>query len=129
MLASLTVSLIAILYPILTREMLNNYIPNGKYRLVVFAGLGLLLLYIVRMLLNYWIQFYGHIMGVKMQAQMRSELFSQLEKLPYMLLVGDKEIEDGAVSIRKRGEGDLGAKSVDEFIASTLADIASKKIW
>ena len=47
MLASLTVSLIAILYPILTREMLNNYIPNGKYRLVVFAGLGLLLLYIV----------------------------------------------------------------------------------
>ena len=54
---------------------------------------------------------------------------AQLEKIPYMLLVGDKEIEDGAVSIRKRGEGDLGAKSVDEFIASALADIASKKIW
>ena len=54
---------------------------------------------------------------------------AQLEKIPYMLLVGDKEIEDGAVSVRKRGEGDLGAKSVDEFIASALADIASKKIW
>ena len=45
-----------------------------------------------------------------------------------MLLVGDKEIEDGAVSVRKRGEGDLGAKNVDEFIASALTDIASKKI-
>ena len=54
---------------------------------------------------------------------------AQLQKIPYMLLVGDKEIEDGAVSIRKRGEGDLGAKSVDEFIRSALADVASKVIW
>ena len=59
----------------------------------------------------------------------RDEDEAQLEKLPYMLLVGDKEIEDGAVSVRKRGEGDIGSKSVDEFIASALADIASKKIW
>ena len=54
---------------------------------------------------------------------------AQLEKIPYMLLVGDKEIEDGAVSIRKRGEGDIGAKSVDEFAQIALADIATKVIW
>ncbi len=83
MTASLFVSLIAILYPIITREMLNDLIPNQKYRLVVFAGLGLLALYGVRMLLNYFIQYYGHVMGVKMQAQMRSELFEHLETLPY----------------------------------------------
>ena len=44
-------------------------------------------------------------------------------------IVGDKEIEDGAVSVRKRGEGDIGAKSVDEFAQSALADIATKVIW
>ncbi len=54
---------------------------------------------------------------------------AQLQKIPYMLLVGDKEIEDGAVSIRKRGEGDIGAKSVEEFAQSALADVASKVIW
>ncbi len=54
---------------------------------------------------------------------------AQLQKIPYMLLVGDKEIEDGAVSVRKRGEGDIGAKSVDEFLQSALADVASKVIW
>ncbi|MBR4858013.1 MAG: threonine--tRNA ligase, partial [Clostridia bacterium] len=74
-------------------------------------------------------------MGIRVTVDDRSEKIgykireAQLEKLPYMLLVGDKEIEDGAVSVRKRGEGDIGAKSVDEFIASALADIASKKIW
>ncbi len=54
---------------------------------------------------------------------------AQLQKIPYMLLVGDKEIEDSAVSVRKRGEGDIGAKSVDEFLQSALADVASKVIW
>ena len=83
MLASLAVSLIAVVYPILTREMLNDLIPNRKYLIVVIAGLGLLLLYIIRMLLNFFIQYYGHIMGSKMQATMRSEIFTHLEKLPY----------------------------------------------
>ncbi len=74
-------------------------------------------------------------MGMRVTVDDRSEKIgykireAQLQKIPYMLLVGDKEIEDGAVSVRKRGEGDLGAKSVDEFIADALVDIASKKIW
>ncbi len=54
---------------------------------------------------------------------------AQLAKIPYMLLVGDKEIEDGAVSVRKRGEGDLGAMSVDEFTAIALKQNASKEIF
>ena len=83
MLASLLVALVGIVYPIITREMLNELIPNKQYRMIVFAGIGLLLLYIVRMLLNFLIQYYGHVMGVRMQAQMRSDMFRHLEKLPY----------------------------------------------
>ena len=83
MLASLLVALVGIVYPIITREMLNELIPNKQYRMIVFAGIGLLLLYVVRMLLNFFIQYYGHVMGVRMQAQMRSDMFRHLERLPY----------------------------------------------
>ncbi len=83
MLASLLVALVGIVYPIITREMLNELIPNKQYRMIVFAGLGLLVLYLIRMLLNFFIQYYGHVMGVRMQAEMRSDMFRHLEKLPY----------------------------------------------
>lgn len=76
-------SLIGIVYPIVTREMLNDLIPNKNYRMIVIAGIGLLALYLVRMGLNYFIQYYGHVMGVNMQAQMRRDMFEHLEKLPY----------------------------------------------
>ncbi len=81
--ASLLVSLIAIVYPIVTRRMLNDLIPNQKYQLILLAGLAMLGLYILRMLLNYFIQYKGHVMGVRMQAQMRSDMFNHLEKLPF----------------------------------------------
>lgn len=83
MIASLLVSLIAIVYPIVTREMLNDLIPNRNYRMVVIFGVSLLALYFIRMMLNFFIQYYGHVMGVRMQAQMRSDLFKKMETLPY----------------------------------------------
>ena len=83
MLASFFMAMIAILYPIITRVMLNDLIPERKYRLIVLAGLGLLLIYVVRMFLNYFVQYYGHVMGVRMQAEMRSDMFTHLEKLPF----------------------------------------------
>lgn len=81
--ASFLVSLVGIFYPIVTRTMLNDLIPNRNYRMVVWSGLLLLTLYVVRMLLNFFIQYQGHMMGVKMQAQMRSDMFNHLETLPY----------------------------------------------
>ena len=81
--ASLIVSLIAILYPMITRLMLNDLIPNKRYRDIVVFGIGLLILYLIRMGLNFFIQYQGHIMGIRMQAAMRSDLFSHLQKLPF----------------------------------------------
>ncbi len=54
---------------------------------------------------------------------------AQLHKIPYMLVVGEKELEDGTVSVRKRGEGDIGSMPVGDFIALAQKDIASKAIW
>ena len=52
---------------------------------------------------------------------------AQLQKIPYMLIVGEKEVEGNTVSIRSREEGDIGAKSVDEFIKEILEKIDNKK--
>ena len=51
---------------------------------------------------------------------------AQLEKVPYMLVVGDKEAEDGTVSVRHRAEGDLGVMSQADFIAM-LRDVVDSK--
>lgn len=83
MLASFTVSFIGIVYPIVTRTMLNDLIPNKKFKMIFIFGTALLTLYFIRMLLNFFIQYQGHIMGVKIQAQMRHDMFTHLEKLPY----------------------------------------------
>ncbi len=81
--ASLLVALIGVVYPIITRRMLNDLIPNRNYQMVVIFGVTLLLLYLCKMLLNYFIQYQGHMMGVYMQAAMRSDMFAHLETLPY----------------------------------------------
>lgn len=83
MLASLLISIIGMVYPVVTNEMLGTLIPDKRYRAIVIAGIIVLLLYIARFLLRYFVQYYGHIIGVKMQAQMRRDLFDRLQKLPF----------------------------------------------
>ena len=83
LLASLLISVIGMVYPMVTNRMLNDYIPNKMYTTIVIAGLIVLALYVLRMLLRYFVQYYGHVIGVKMQSQMRLDLFSHLEKLPF----------------------------------------------
>ena len=83
MTAALLVSVIGVVYPVITRTMLNNLIPDRNYRMIVVFGITLLLLYFLKMMLNYFIQYEGHMMGVYMQARMRTDLFAHLESLPY----------------------------------------------
>ena len=52
---------------------------------------------------------------------------AQVEKVPYILLVGDKEIESRSVAVRKRGQGDIGGQDADEFVAHLLAEIQEKR--
>jgi len=51
---------------------------------------------------------------------------AQLQKVPYMLVVGDREAEQGTVSVRSRAGGDLGARTLDAFVADALEEIARK---
>ena len=97
MLASLLISIIGMVYPIVTNKMLNDLIPNRLYEQIIIAGVAVLILYIVRMLLRYFVQYYGHIIGIKMQRQMRTDLFNHLERLPYSFF---DDHETGAIMTR-----------------------------
>ncbi len=97
MLASLLISVIGMCYPVATRTMLNDFIPNKNVQMIVIFGITLFILYFIRMLLKYFVQYYGHVIGVKMQGHMRSDMFNHLQKLPYSYF--DKE-ETGKVMSR-----------------------------
>lgn len=72
--------------------------------------------------------------GLRVEVDSRSEKIgykireAQLEKVPYMFIVGDKDIEANTVSVRHRKEGDLGAMKLEEFIAMAKEEIDSKTI-
>ncbi|MBE6793815.1 MAG: threonine--tRNA ligase [Ruminococcaceae bacterium] len=72
--------------------------------------------------------------GMRVEVDDRSEKIgykireAQLEKVPYMLIIGDKDIEAGTVSVRSRKQGDLGAMSVEDFIARAVEEIETKVI-
>ena len=70
--------------------------------------------------------------GIRVSCDTRSEKVgykireAQLEKIPYMLVIGDKEVEEGTVSVRSRKEGDLGSMPVESFLSKILQEIATK---
>ena len=72
--------------------------------------------------------------GMRVEIDDRSEKIgfkireAQLSKVPYMILVGDKDIENNTVSVRDRKEGDLGAMSLDAFIEKAVEEIETKLI-
>ena len=61
----------------------------------------------------------------KLQAKIRD---AQLEKIPYMLIIGGKEAEAGTVAVRHRSKGDLGPRPLDQFVADLRAEIDSRQI-
>ncbi|MFH2055571.1 MAG: threonine--tRNA ligase [bacterium] len=72
--------------------------------------------------------------GIRAELDQRSEQVgykireAELQKVPYMLIIGGREAEQGTVSLRRHGEGDLGAVTVDEVIARLTAEIAAKEL-
>ena len=83
MIAAFLIAVTGIGYPIITRIMLNDWIPNNDMNAIIIGGVSLVAIYLIRMGLRYFVQYYGHVMGVHMQGEMRTDLFNKLQKLPY----------------------------------------------
>ena len=71
-----------LVFPMMTRNLVNESIPNKNLRMLIVFGGTLLAIYIVKAACTYFMQYYGHVMGVRMQADMRREMFLHLQKLP-----------------------------------------------
>ncbi len=83
MCCSLVVAVCDLFLPVVSRSIIDEYIPDKNVRMV-FIWLGVLVaVYTVKMIGAYCVQYYGHVVGVKMQYQMRNEVFAHLQKLPF----------------------------------------------
>ena len=90
MFCAFIISVFNLVYPYITKEIINNYVPN-KLLTLLLAGAGFLLgLYVIKAVLNYVLQYWGHLVGVRMQADMRSQLFNHLQKLPFTYFDNNK---------------------------------------
>ena len=63
--------------------MLNTFIPEKQVNMIIIFGSCLFGLYFIRMLLRFFVQYYGHMIGIRMQAQMRRDMFNKLQTLPF----------------------------------------------
>jgi ATP-binding cassette, subfamily B, bacterial len=82
LLAALIVAACDLVYPMMTRTLVNDSIPNKNMRMIGVFAITLIIIYIIKALCGYFMQYYGHVMGVNMQGDMRRDMFSHLQKLP-----------------------------------------------
>lgn len=68
--------------PLIVRNMINQYVPDRNWNMMVRWSFALLGIYLLKLLLNLVINYWGHIMGVRLQADMRRDLFQHIESLP-----------------------------------------------
>lgn len=72
-----------LVYPVVSRNIINTYIPDKNIRLILTWCAALLVIYIIQTVMQYFMQYQGHIVGVRMQADMRRDVFEHLQKLPF----------------------------------------------
>lgn len=80
---ALVVAVCNMFYPMVTRNMIDQYIPQRNLRLLLIWAAVLLGIYILKAALGYFIQYYGHVMGVRIQLAIRRDAFQHLQKLPF----------------------------------------------
>lgn len=82
LLAAFLVALCDLVYPMLTRSIMDDVIPNKNLRLLAIFSIVLVVIVVFKAGCNYFMQYQGHIVGVNIQADMRTEIFRKLQKLP-----------------------------------------------
>ncbi len=83
MLAAFIVAAADLFYPQITSNVINHYVPQGNLRLMLIWCGVLLGIYIIKAGLTYFMQYYGHVVGVRIQADIRKNMFQHLQRLPF----------------------------------------------
>ncbi len=89
MICATTISVVDLLFPIITNKVLREVIPSDKFtsdvliKIIIGIGIIMAVFYAVRFLLSYIIGYYGHIMGIRIETDMRRDLFKKFQELDY----------------------------------------------
>jgi len=83
MICAFLVAAMDLVFPMFTNHLLKDAIPNKNLRTIIIFTAVLALLYVVKLIANYIIDYWGHVMGVRLQYDMRKEVFAHLQTLPF----------------------------------------------
>lgn len=83
MICAVLVAACDLFYPVIAKDIINKYVPSKNLQMIVLWAGALLVIYLLKYLFNFVVCYYGHIVGIRMQADMRRELFRHLQKLPF----------------------------------------------
>ena len=83
MFCAFSISVCTMFYPMITRNMVGRYIPDQNMRMLIFWSGVLLGLYILKCFFSYFVQYYGHLIGVRIQLAIRQDAFNHLQRLPF----------------------------------------------
>lgn len=85
-----------LVYPMLTRTFIGEYVPNHQLNLMLISASILLVIFIAKYFFQHYIQYWGHVMGVNIQGDIRKKAFNHLQKMPFNYY--DKEKSGGIMS-------------------------------
>ena len=83
MTCSFSVAVCNMFYPMITRRIINVYVPGRDIGMIAAWAIALFFIYFLKAALVYFIQFYGHVMGVRIQVDIRRDAFNHLQRLPF----------------------------------------------
>ena len=83
LICSFTISVCNMFYPMIARTIMNDYVPNGNLRLLITWAIVLAAIYALKSVLTFIVGHWGHVLGGRIQGDMRRDLFRHIETLPF----------------------------------------------
>ncbi|MBJ6360107.1 ABC transporter ATP-binding protein [Paenibacillus sp. GCM10012307] len=82
--------LLELAFPLAVSRFIDELLPSGNWRMIVVAGIGLLAIYALNTLLNYVVTYWGHMLGINIETDMRRKVFDHLQKLSFRFYDNNK---------------------------------------
>jgi ATP-binding cassette subfamily B protein len=81
--SALLMSSLDLMFPVIVQQLLDNYFPNKNSAMIIRMLVLLLILYVLRLIFQYIVHYWGHVVGIRMETDMRKKLFNHLQKLSF----------------------------------------------
>jgi ATP-binding cassette subfamily B protein len=126
MVAALFISGVDLVFPILSKTFINEYIPNGQMGMIFRMTMAIIVLYVLRMGAYFFMGYWGHIMGARIEYDMRNTLFSHLQQLSFKFFDNNKTGQLMARLVGDLGEiAELAHHGPEDLFISTIMLVGS----